>query len=109
MKKLSPISKIELLLFSESINYTKEVKFDDTRKWRFDVVIIPFDYKIAIEVHGGTWTRGRHVRGQGFADDREKMNAAICQGWAVLEYTSQQIDGRIITDIEKLIALRAGK
>jgi len=41
-----------------------------------------------VELHGGTWTGGRHVRGDGFADDREKVNAAQLAGWTVLEYPS---------------------
>ena len=67
----------------------KEYRFCD-RKWRFDYAWPA--KKLALEVHGATWTGGRHVRGGGFERDREKMNVAQLLGWTVLEVTMKQID-----------------
>ena len=39
----------------------REVRFHKTRRWRFD-----FAYPeklLAIEIHGGVWSKGRHGRG----------------------------------------------
>ena len=47
--------------------------------------------KIAVEVHGGTYTNGRHTRGGGFTVDREKMNEAAIYGWTVLEVTTAHV------------------
>jgi len=66
-----------------------EHRFHPMRKWRFDFVIP--EAMVAIELHGGTYSQGRHVRGIGFKKDREKINAAIELGWVVLEYTVDQV------------------
>lgn len=60
------------------------------RRWRFDAAWIP--QMVALELHGSTWTGGRHTRGKGFADDRRKMNEAGLRGWLVIEATYDQFD-----------------
>lgn len=67
----------------------REHKFHPTRKWRFDYAFP--DLKIAIECDGGVFTRGRHVRPQGYLKDMEKFNAAAEAGWVVLKFTPQQL------------------
>jgi very-short-patch-repair endonuclease len=57
---------------------SREFRFDDTRRWRFDFAYP--EIKLAIEVDGGTWTQGRHTRGQGYENDAEKCNQAVLQG-----------------------------
>ena len=69
--------------------YVTEHRFHPTRRWRFDYCWP--ELKIAVEVHGGTYTNGRHTRGLGFTGDREKMNEAAICGWTVLEVTSAQV------------------
>jgi hypothetical protein len=70
------------------------------RKWRMDFAWP--DIKLAVEVHGGTWSGGRHTRGNGFANDREKMNQAVLLGWRVLEFTGEQVkSGYAIKTIEE--------
>lgn len=62
----------------------QEYTFHPKRKWRFD-----FAWKkaqLCVEMEGGIWSRGRHVRGQGYIDDMEKYNAAALLGWCVLRY-----------------------
>ena len=69
--------------------YVAEHRFHPTRRWRFDYCWP--ELKIAVEVHGGTYTNGRHTRGGGFTVDREKMNEAAICGWTVIEVTSAQV------------------
>ena len=69
--------------------YVTEYRFHPTRRWRFDYAWP--EIKLAVEVHGGTYTNGRHTRGGGFTVDREKMNEAAICGWTVLEVTSAQV------------------
>ena len=68
---------------------TPEYRFDDTRKWRIDYAII--DHKIAIEVEGGAWTRGRHTRGAGFIADMDKYNELTRHGWRLIRVTPQKL------------------
>ena len=76
----------------------REFRFCD-RRWRLDFAWV--DMLLAVEVHGGTYTNGRHVRGDGFAKDREKINTAQLLGWRVLEFDAKQVkDGTAIKVIE---------
>jgi very-short-patch-repair endonuclease len=79
----------------------KEHRFHSQRKWRFDFAWP--DYKIAVEVEGGTWKGGRHTRGAGFAKDCEKYNSAQLLGWRVYRFTSDMIDsGKAFETLEKI-------
>jgi len=50
------------------------------------------EWRVAVEVHGGVHAGGRHTRGQGFINDREKMNEAQLLGWIVLEMPIQWLE-----------------
>ena len=60
------------------------------RKWRFDFAHVAT--RVAVEIDGGTWNRGGHVRGLGYRNDREKDNAATLLGWRVFRLTGDMID-----------------
>jgi very-short-patch-repair endonuclease len=101
------MSSLEDLLYSH-IELTglpspaREYRFHPSRRWRFDFAW-PL-YKIAVEVDGGIYSRGRHVRGTGFERDAEKRNAAVLAGWRVLHFTPRQIKtGTAIKTIETLM------
>lgn len=67
----------------------REFRFHSTRRWRFDFCWI--DRKLAVEVEGGVWSRGRHVRPAGFERDAEKYAAAARDGWVVMRVTGRMI------------------
>lgn len=67
-----------------------EYKFHPIRKWRFDFAWP--DYKLAVEVEGGTWSQGRHTTGSGHMKDCDKYNQAAMLGWCVLRFTSNHIN-----------------
>ncbi len=84
------------------------------RKWRFDLawldVYVTYGREwteltyLIVEVHGATHAQGRHTRGTGFANDREKMNAAQLAGWTVLEYPIERVKDQSAADeLERLL------
>lgn len=62
----------------------KEYRFDPIRRWRLDFAWP--DLKLAVEIEGGVWSGGRHVRGAGFLGDIEKHNALAMGGWCLLRF-----------------------
>jgi hypothetical protein len=80
-----------------------EVRVVPVRRWRFDIVVV--EPPIGIEIQGATWAGGRHTRGIGYANDCEKLNAAMCAGWRVLWYTTHQITSDplcVVRDVKKI-------
>ena len=80
----------------------QEVRFHPTRRWRFD-----FCYPeelLAIEIHGGVGTQGRHTRGSGFTKDCEKYTAAALLGWRILHFTGSQVGtGEAVGKLEEAL------
>lgn len=80
-----------------SFHFAAEYRFalSDGRRWAFDLAYVRGEHgvwpKIAVEFEGGTYTAGRHTRGNGYERDCEKYNAAIERGWVVLRYTTQML------------------
>lgn len=74
------------------------------RKWAFDLAWP--DWSVAVEIQGGVWTHGRHTRGRGFLDDREKINEAQLRGWIVLEISPQQLGGEVFMLVERALCRR---
>jgi hypothetical protein len=84
-------AELLLLLKHEGLpEPTPQHKFHQVRRWRLDLAW-PSE-KLAVEVHGATWVQGRHTRGAGFRNDRQKVDEAITMGWRVLEVTPDMID-----------------
>lgn len=72
-----------------SVECVKEYRFYKNRQWRFDYALPK--YKIAIEVEGGVWTQGRHVRPVGFLGDMNKYNMATLMGWRLFRTTPKKL------------------
>lgn len=68
----------------------KEYKFHKKRQWRADYAHLPS--KTLIEIEGGIFVRGRHVRPKGFEADCVKYNSATMDGWNVFRLTPNMID-----------------
>lgn len=69
---------------------TPEFRFAPPRRWRFDRAWVT--QRIAVELEGGVWSKGRHVRPAGYEADAAKYNAATCEGWRVLRFTAKMLD-----------------
>lgn len=65
-----------------------EYKFSE-RKFRFDFAW-PSE-RVAAEIEGGVWSRGRHTRAAGYEMDLEKYNLAASLEWRVFRYTPQML------------------
>jgi hypothetical protein len=80
-----------------------EYRFDPTRRWRLDYAWP--EHKLALEVEGGVWIRGRHNRGTGFMRDIEKYNALACAGWRLLRCVPDDVRSLAILPVVA-VALR---
>lgn len=60
------------------------------RLWRFDYCWP--EYMLALEIEGGAYVRGRHVRPQGFLGDLTKYGEAFALGWSVLRCSPQMLE-----------------
>ena len=80
----------------------REYRWHPERKWRFDFAFP--ERKVAVEIEGAVWTRGRHVRGGGFIEDMEKYNEAGRLGWKVFRFPPERVkDGSAIKYVEEVL------
>ena len=90
---------LELELRSRDIGFRREVRFHQTRRWRFDFVII--GTKLAIEVEGitsygrnknGSMKLGRHQTAKGIEADLIKYQEAMKLGWTVYRCSQGMVE-----------------
>ncbi|WP_270806278.1 hypothetical protein [Aeromonas sp. QDB62] len=97
VKKAQQVDTLHSKVLAQLVGFpdpATELLFHPKRKWRFDYAWE--EQKLALEVHGGIHSGGRHTRGRGFVEDRAKMNEATLLGWTVLEVTPEHIkSGRL--------------
>ena len=102
--KIGAIKTLSWALTDLYIPFEREFKFDPSRKWKSD-----FHLKqkgLLIEIEGGVWTGGRHVRGQGFLDDMEKYNRAAELGFTLLRYCTQDVlELKCIPQIQRVLEM----
>lgn len=80
-----------------------EFKFDSKRKFRFDFYCESNGLKVALELEGGVWSRGRHTRPSGFLKDMEKYNLAASKGILVFRIPSHDISHKWLNLIVETI------
>jgi len=79
-----------------------ELRFHPSRRWRFDYAWP--DYRVALELEGGAWVRGRHTRGKGFLNDCEKYNSAVMLGWKLVRIPTDWVGtGYIVEVLQELL------
>jgi hypothetical protein len=66
-----------------------EHRFTKARRWRIDVSYP--GQLVGIEVDGGLWVRGRHLRPLGYRKDCEKFAEAAVLGWRLIRVVPEQI------------------
>ena len=81
-----PLKEMKLILQLMKIDFISELRFHETRQWRFDIAIPAM--KIAIEYEGIMSRKSRHTTVTGYTKDCEKYNAATIAGWRILRYNA---------------------
>ncbi len=76
----------------------REFRFCD-RRWRFDFAWV--ELRIAVEVQGGQYLRGRHNRPEGYRNDCEKIDQALLMDWDVYLVTPDMINDESALGIVK--------
>ena len=66
-----------------------EATFHPTRKWRVD--FLWREQRVAVEIEGGIFAKGRHTRGVGYAKDADKYNQLTMMGFKLLRFTTVQM------------------
>lgn len=66
-----------------------EYRFHPARDWRFDFAVPAC--RVAVEVEGGAFIGGRHIRPEGYLRDMEKYNEAAACGWLVLRVLPSEL------------------
>ncbi len=78
------------VLRGAGIPFKREYRFHPPRRWKFDFQIGELTDKIAVEIEGGTWVGGAHVRGDKYRKDCEKYNQAVVDGWRVFRFSDKR-------------------
>lgn len=83
------MNKIQKLYYLNLLNeivpgWEMEYKFHPKRQWRADYC--NQELQILVEIEGGVFIGGGHVRGAMYIKNCEKYNAASMLGWVVLRY-----------------------
>lgn len=95
-------AKLARELKTLKIEFEQEFEFHQVRKWRADFHLV--GKKILVEVEGGIWSGGRHIRGKGYLGDMEKYNAATMMGFQVIRFSTDQVkSGHAIQQIVKMV------
>ena len=80
----------------------REYRFAPPRRYRADFAYP--DEMLLIEVEGGVWTNGAHVRGKHYTSDCSKYNLAATMGFRVLRFTGEMIkSGLALRTIEEVM------
>jgi len=85
MKKSTNHNLFVAMLRSEGVPLPEaEVRFHETRRWRWDFAWNHGSQRLALEIQGGIFAGGRHSRGAGMVKDMEKFSEAACLGWRII-------------------------
>lgn len=79
-----------LLEQTRAFQPTAEHVFAAPRRFRIDVAFVA--QRLAVEIQGGIWTGGRHVRGAGMRRDCEKSALLAIHGWRLINCTVEHVE-----------------
>ena len=93
------------LLAPDAPEPVREYRFCD-RRYRFDFSWL--ESMVAVECEGGIYSRGRHVRGNGYAEDCRKYNLAASLGWRVFRCTAGMLERDPAAFVEIVLKVMQG-
>jgi very-short-patch-repair endonuclease len=97
-----------LHLRANNLSFEREALLIPTRMWRVDFMLRQF--RLVVEVEGGTRGNSRHTQHAGFESDCSKYNAITLAGYSVLRYSTEMVErGDAIRDILSACAHFTGK
>ena len=107
---MKPATKFEILWRSlGGCALTPEYQFAPKRKFRMDYFGDWNGIRFAVELEGGIYIRGRHLRPGGFLRDMEKYNLAAQLGIFVFRVPSHNISSEWLSPIIKSLKKGASK
>ena len=59
--------------------------------WRHDFEVQTEHERLAVEIEGGLWVGGGHVRGKIYQQNLDKYNASAVFGYALLRFSPQDV------------------
>ena len=89
MRSSEPEIELAWQLKAAGLEFEREVTLIPDRRFRFDFWNAAA--KLAVEIDGGTWVQGRHVRGTGVESDCEKQSLAAGMGIRIVRCTPKQV------------------
>ena len=82
--------------------YVREYQAIPGRRFRFDFCWVK--ERLAVEIQGGTYSRGAHARPLGIKRDYEKGNLAVQFGWKVLQFDADMVkSGQALEFTERML------
>jgi len=83
----------------------REYRFDLKHRWAWDFAWP--ECMVALDIQGGTWNAGGHVRGKGYENDCRKYSTASILGWTIILATTDMVEsGEVLALLEKALASR---
>ena len=93
-----------LVVNNQKIPYQTQVEFAKPRRFKADFIV---NNSLVVEVQGGTFSNGRHTRGQGYQNDCTKMAIALQLGLKVLFLTTKSVqNGSGISYIKNILTAK---
>ena len=99
--------EFEWQLKVSGLAYVREFKFHPNRRWRADFHLSGWKISkpgILVEIEGGNFSRGRHVRPLGFENDVEKYNEATILDYKILRGTARHVrNGQLLEWVKEAL------
>ena len=84
-----------------SLDLHSEYRFLPPRRFRFDFAAV--EVKVAIEINGGNWGRGRHTNPKALINEYEKLSLAALHGWRVFLLSGEMVTEEWVNAIAEAI------
>lgn len=107
-RKSTDLSGIKAALEADGYGVDLEYRFHPLRKWRFDLLVWRLNLPVAVlEVDGGCFIGGGHVRGGYLRKQNEKQNEAVLMGYRIFRCFPEDVrNGNALALIRRALEQR---